>query len=178
MARARRNGDDSGTTYYDGPVTYVGEDMTSADGRDLDGGWHYTVIVDDDAKALAISAAEAQVALWDKRAASKLTGKFADEHLSQAQAALVAVEAASFHIPGEKLHLEDLDTDPTQFRYRLATADDTDSWADRKHQNFASFMLEDQAEATRVTPEEYQAAMEAINKMRAEGGPPNEGNGG
>ncbi len=33
------------TTKYDGPICFVGHDHQATDGRDLEGGWHYTVVV-------------------------------------------------------------------------------------------------------------------------------------
>lgn len=33
-------------TAYDGPICFVGHDHESADGRLLEGGWHYTVVDD------------------------------------------------------------------------------------------------------------------------------------
>jgi hypothetical protein len=68
-------------------------------------------------------------------------------------------------MPGEKLFLADDGT------YRLA-ADGDESWHDRKHQTFATFQLEDSAEAERVNPEEFAAIKELLARMRGgqEGG--------
>lgn len=153
-------------TYYDGDVVYIGAGMSgaSADGRELDPGWHYTVVTDDEAKEAALIAAQAQVALWEKRAA-RGGGQFTAGQLAKAKEALAEVEDAPFHIPGEKLHLEDSE-DGSLSRYRLATDADGRSWHDRKHSRFASFDLEDGSDGIRVTEEELGPMKEFLDGLR------------
>lgn len=63
-------------------------------------------------------------------------------------------------VPGERLVLED------DGSFRLATEDDINSWHDRKHQQFASVVMEDQSEGLRVTAEEMAIIQETIRKIR------------
>lgn len=158
-------------TYYDGPVVYVGAGMsgTTADGRELDPGWHYTAVTDEDAKAAAIIGLEAQVALWEKRAALPAFGRFADDQLDAAKKALTDAVAAPFHVPGEKLHLEDSE-DGSQSRYRLATDADEQSWHDRKHKSYATFSLEDASDGIRVTEDELGPMKDYLEQLRKGGG--------
>lgn len=61
--------------------------------------------------------------------------------------------------PGERLFLDDDGT------YRLAAADDL-SWHERKHQGFASVVMEDGAQQTRVTAEEFAAVQQMLEERR------------
>jgi hypothetical protein len=168
-----------GKQYHDGPVCYVGEDGSATDinGELCDGGWHYTVVVDEELKKLAIDAAEAEVALWEKRAGRKGVGRFAQAHLDTARDNLAAVREASFEVPGEKLHLEDTEGGE-ESRFRAATSKDDRSWHDRKHQDFATFQLEDQSDGIRVNPEELDFLQRALAEFRQGKGGPSGQNGG
>lgn len=116
---------------YSGPVCYVGEAAAhTIDGSDAEAGWHYTAVVDEEAKQLAVDAAKAQVALWEKRASKRVVGRFVRDQLDAARRGLEAVEDASWEVPGEKLYL-DSDTG----KYRLAS-DSDESWHDRHHERF------------------------------------------
>jgi hypothetical protein len=156
------------TDYYDGPVCYVGEDGSATDinGVECEGGWHYTAVPDEELKALAVEHAQAQVDLWQKRAGMKGIGRFVTDRLRSAQETLASVQAMSFEVPGEKLHLEDTE-DGSASRYRLATEKDERSWYDRKHQTFATIQPEDQADqGVRLSPSEFHAAMQAVEEQR------------
>lgn len=100
---------------YTGPVCYVGHDHEAADGRILKGGWHYSAVVDEEAKQAAVSAAEANVAMWKTRTKRWTLGPLARRMQREAENVLTLVEEASFEIPGEKLSL-----DPKTGGYMLA----------------------------------------------------------
>lgn len=145
---------------YDGDTCYVSPGGTAEgpDGRDLEGGFHYSVIEDTDAKQAAIVGATAQVALWEKRAAAG-GGGFTARQLENAKAHLAEVEAAPFHIPDQKLYLDDDGV------YSIAE-DGDESWHDRKHQRFASFDLEDGSDGIRVTEDELGPMKEFLDGLR------------
>lgn len=116
---------------YDGPICYVGHDHVSADGRPLEGGWHYTAVVDQEVKDAAVAHAKAQVEIWEARAAKRGIGKFATEGLAAAKEHLAYIESASFEVPDEKLYM-----DETTGECRFAVAGDQ-SWHERHHQRKA-----------------------------------------
>lgn len=70
----------------------------------------------------------------------------------------VVLDADGNEVPGEKLVLLD------SGKYRPATDADTESWHDRKHEKYATVVMEDTAVGLRVNAEE----MEAIKAMLAE----------
>jgi hypothetical protein len=152
------------TVKYEGPTCYVspGGTVEGPDGRLLDGGYHYSVIEDTDAKQAAIAGVQAQVELWEKRAALG-GGQFTADQLENAKEALAAIEEAPFHIPDQKLYLDDGGT------YYLAEDGDL-SWHDRKHQRFASFNLEDGSDGIRVTEEELGPMKTFLDELRSKGG--------
>lgn len=63
-------------------------------------------------------------------------------------------------VPGERLVLEDDGT------YRLAADDDTNSWHDRKHQQYVNVVMEDSSDGVRVTPSELAAINELLAQLR------------
>jgi hypothetical protein len=152
------------TEKYDGDACYVspGGTVEGPDGSDLEGGFHYSVVEDTDAKAAAIAGAQAQVDLWQKRA-DRGGGGFTARQLESAQAALAEIEAAPFHIPDQKLFLDD----DGQF---WIAEDGDESWHGRKHQRFASFDLEDGSDGIRVTEDELGPMKEFLDGLRSKKG--------
>jgi len=72
-----------------------------------------------------------------------------------------------YDAPGEKLVLED-NEDGTEFRYRLATDEDTRSWHDRKHRAFATVEYEDgEQPGLRVTADDMAAIREFLETRKA-----------
>lgn len=118
---------------YTGRVCYVGHDHEAADGRTLTGGWHHTVEIDEDAKAVAVAHAKERVALWEKRASTPGIGRFAEEQLADARAHLADVEAFPFEVPGKPLVIDE------DGNYHFATADDI-SHHEQHHKQFVDIV--------------------------------------
>lgn len=135
---------------YTGPVCYVGNDHEAADGRMLEGGWHYTVVQDTHSRELAIAAAKAQL----KRASkSLLPGRKA-----AAEQELADIEERAFEMPGEKLFL-----DAKTSKYRVAKDGDK-SWHERHHKRLALVAPEGSI-GQPETDEEYDAAHRHLNEL-------------
>ena len=75
----------------------------------------------------------------------------------------VVQDENGWDVPGEKLHLEDTE-DGSQFRYRLATEADTQSWHERKHKTFVTIERDDGGESIKVTPEQFEQIKEMLGQ--------------
>jgi hypothetical protein len=119
---------------YDGPLCFVGHDHVGSHGEPLEGGWHYSCAVDEEAKQIALDHAKAHVELWERRSKRLGGSRFVKGKLADAQEHLAYVEAASFEVPDRKLVLVSApDKKPV---YRFATESDV-SHHEKHHEALA-----------------------------------------